>query len=424
MNPTERFSNRASDYVAGRPQYPAAAIEALVAGLGDPHGLDVADLGAGTGISSRALAERGCRVVAVEPNAAMRACIEETPTLRTHDGTAEHTGLTDASFDLVTAFQAFHWFAAGDALREFVRIARPRGRAALVYNTRDDSDAATYAYTSVVRAYASDRGKDAPPSNRRSRTLSRVYGICERARIDVRERTTPRSRRFTRARTQYIVSAEGGSTRRDVAGRSRCTLPGARTRRLRDDVHEHRRYDRLRTIMFSSTIPRTLASAFAFTIFACATSAFASPDPSAGATALPRPLGLTFKTNASATMIDQTSAGPGTVAPEAAGFIAGAPLAPNTPYDLFSSAPQVSGIAGVGQLLTTANYAFENYDVAVGAGLGYVRGQRDKCRLLGRESVTHAQPARRLAGAAVCDYVSDASGRRRRHDPSHVHSQR
>ena len=119
---------------------------------------------------------------------------------------------------------------------------------------------------------------------------------------------------------------------------------------------------------------RTRTIALFSTFFCCIATASGAPDPNASPAASPRPLGLTFKTNASATLIDQTSAGPGTVGPEAAGFIAGAPLAPNTPYDLFSSAPQVSGIAGVGQLLTTASYASREYDASVDAGFGYVRG--------------------------------------------------
>ena len=73
-------------------------------------------------------------------------------------------------------------------------------------------------------------------------------------------------------------------------------------------------------------------------------------------------------------MVDQTSAGPGTVPPEAPGFVAGSPLAPNTPYDLISSAPQVSGIAGVGQLMTTATYGIKRFDASATAGFGYVRG--------------------------------------------------
>jgi SAM-dependent methyltransferase len=156
VNPTERFADRATDYVAARPSYPAAAIDVLFAGLGDPAEVLVADLGAGTGISSRLLAERGARVLAIEPNAAMRAAAEPHARVEWIAGTAEHTGLGEATVDLVTAFQAFHWFEPHAALREMVRVLRPGGRAAIVYNERDEDDAFTRDYGAIVRRYATD----------------------------------------------------------------------------------------------------------------------------------------------------------------------------------------------------------------------------------------------------------------------------
>jgi SAM-dependent methyltransferase len=157
VNPTGRFANRAADYVAGRPSYPGAAIDALFEGLGDPREMLVADIGAGTGISSRLLAAHGAQVIAIEPNAKMREAAEPAVTgIEWRGTTGEATGLEEASVDLVTAFQAFHWLEAHAALREFVRILRPGGRAAVVYNERDESEPFTAAYGAIVRRYAED----------------------------------------------------------------------------------------------------------------------------------------------------------------------------------------------------------------------------------------------------------------------------
>lgn len=156
MSFTERFADRATDYAAGRPSYPAEAIDALFGGLGDPYEVTIADLGAGTGISSRLLAARGAHVFAIEPNAAMRDAAETDPNVEWRDGTAEHTGLSEADVDLVTAFQAFHWFDYAQALEEIVRILRPGGRAAVVYNERDESDPFTAAYGAIVRRFQTD----------------------------------------------------------------------------------------------------------------------------------------------------------------------------------------------------------------------------------------------------------------------------
>jgi SAM-dependent methyltransferase len=156
VNPTGRFADRAQDYAAARPSYPDAALDALFAGLGDPADVAVADLGAGTGISSRLLAARGARVYAVEPNAAMAAAAEPAERVEWVDGTAEATGLEESAIDLVTAFQAFHWFDPELTLHEITRILRPAGRAAIVYNERDESDPFTAGYGAIVRRYATD----------------------------------------------------------------------------------------------------------------------------------------------------------------------------------------------------------------------------------------------------------------------------
>ncbi len=154
MRSTTRFGPRAKAYAAFRPAYPAEAIDAALDGLGDPHSLTIADVGAGTGISARLFAERGVCVIAIEPNSQMRAAAQEHPRVAWQDGTAEQTHLASASVDAVVACQAFHWFATTAACSEFRRIARRR--AALLQYERDERDPFTKAYGDVVRAYATD----------------------------------------------------------------------------------------------------------------------------------------------------------------------------------------------------------------------------------------------------------------------------
>ena len=150
QNPQTRFSDRAEDYAKYRPSYPAEAITAMLAGLGDPALLTAADLGAGTGISSRLVASRGVRVWAIEPNAAMREAATPDPNVTFQAGSAEQTGLRDP-VHLVFCTQAFHWFEPVAALAEFHRILKPGGRVALLWNDRDPEDEFTNQYTDVIR---------------------------------------------------------------------------------------------------------------------------------------------------------------------------------------------------------------------------------------------------------------------------------
>ena len=76
-------------------------------------------------------------MIAVEPVAEMRAALPDS--VRALDGTAEAIPLEDASVDLVTVAQAFHWFDGPARCRDPSRA--PAGRAAaLLWNRRGEDD--------------------------------------------------------------------------------------------------------------------------------------------------------------------------------------------------------------------------------------------------------------------------------------------
>jgi MOSC domain-containing protein YiiM/SAM-dependent methyltransferase len=127
-------------YERARPTYPPDAVAALVETLGLGPDRTVLELGAGTGKLTRLLAESGARIAAVEPVEAMRAkLLDKMPSVELVDGTAEAIGLPNESVDAVVVAQAFHWFDAIRALSEMHRVLRPGGRAALIFNRRDES---------------------------------------------------------------------------------------------------------------------------------------------------------------------------------------------------------------------------------------------------------------------------------------------
>ena len=173
---TQRFSDRVGAYLAGRPRYPAALVAHLVELGALPAGGVVADIGVGTGLSAEPFLAAGYGVIGVEPNGPMRAAGDEFlaryPRYRSVQGAADATGLADRSVDLVIAAQAFHWFDPQGFRRESLRIVRPGGWAALVWNDRDlDGTSFLAGYEALMLEYGNDyrairyrhQGNDAIP---------------------------------------------------------------------------------------------------------------------------------------------------------------------------------------------------------------------------------------------------------------------
>lgn len=128
------FGAVASAYDAGRPTFPA---EALTWILGSGRGLQVLDLGAGTGKLSAVAAELGHDVVAVDPSQEMLEVCRRRSGIDTMVGAAESIPLAHASVDAVIVGQAFHWFDHARALPEIARVLRPNGVLGLLWNNAD-----------------------------------------------------------------------------------------------------------------------------------------------------------------------------------------------------------------------------------------------------------------------------------------------
>lgn len=134
------FGAGAAAYEAARPGYPDEAIAVLRDDVAVGEGTRVLDLAAGTGKLTRRLVELGASVIAIEPVPAMRDQLAAVlPHLDVREGTAEEIPVDDASVDVVTVAQAFHWFDAPAALDEIARVLRPQGRLALLWNERDET---------------------------------------------------------------------------------------------------------------------------------------------------------------------------------------------------------------------------------------------------------------------------------------------
>src|SRR5579863_5725401 len=160
-DPKQRFSNRVEDYVRYRPGYPDAILEVLREECGLTPESVVVDVGSGTGLLTQRFLENGNVVYGIEPNTAMREAGEQFLEKYRHfssvAATAEATTLPDATADFVVAGQAFHWFDAKLARAEFLRVLKPHGWVAIIWNERKkEATALQRDYETLLQTHSAD----------------------------------------------------------------------------------------------------------------------------------------------------------------------------------------------------------------------------------------------------------------------------
>ena len=122
----DRFSGFADLYNASRPVPPELILKIILKYLpAPPH--TVIDIGSGTGLSTMIWRDIAPQVIGIEPNDDMRNAAPSVNNITYQKGYSNQTGLPDASADVVTISQAFHWMDIPSTLDEVWRILKPGG---------------------------------------------------------------------------------------------------------------------------------------------------------------------------------------------------------------------------------------------------------------------------------------------------------
>ena len=159
----DHFSSLAPAYAAARPAYPDALLDYL-AGVAPARSM-AWDCGAGSGQATAGLATRFHRVLATDASREQLAQAPALPNVTYRVALADHSGLPDASADLVAVAQALHWFDLEPFFAEVRRVLVPSGVVAVwCYGLQSVGEPAIDA--ALRRFYSESVGPYWPPERR------------------------------------------------------------------------------------------------------------------------------------------------------------------------------------------------------------------------------------------------------------------
>jgi SAM-dependent methyltransferase len=221
----DSFGAVARDYDRHRPEYPTRMIDDLVA-----SGVDNAlDVGAGTGIASRQLANRGVDVLALEPDQRMAELAAEKG-IRTQIAKFEEWDAAEQTFDLVLFAQSFHWVDHDVALPKVRRLLTDRGHLALAWNRLFPISPSRSDFATIYRDYMEPGSPQvAATPAAEGLDVGRVDDMLENAGFAVRQRTYQREEHYDRDAWLDLVFTYS----------NHLVLPPDRATELRDRLAAH-----------------------------------------------------------------------------------------------------------------------------------------------------------------------------------------
>jgi len=156
------FGHNPRGYGDARPEYPEAIYRFLIEHGALAPNTATLEIGAGNGLATRRLIERGANpITVVEPDARFGPLLRELASsgadLRVVPRAFEETQFPPRTFDLVAAATSFHWLDRTTALARIADVLKPGGYIALwwnVFQILDRADAFHEATRSILENLA------------------------------------------------------------------------------------------------------------------------------------------------------------------------------------------------------------------------------------------------------------------------------
>jgi SAM-dependent methyltransferase len=135
------FGSDPGAYDRARPGHAERVYEVLAERCGLREGARVLEVGPGTGQATRRLLARGASVVALEPDPALAAYLEDELGVEVRIVTLEDAELPASELDLAVGASCFHWVDEAVGLAKIFAALRPGGWLGMWWTLFGDADA-------------------------------------------------------------------------------------------------------------------------------------------------------------------------------------------------------------------------------------------------------------------------------------------
>lgn len=181
------FGPMGSDYDVSRKGYPDEVFEYIKSFIKNDNQITL-DIGCGTGISTRQLKEHHFEVTGADKDQAMiKIAIQHNFRIPYFVATTEALPFKSEQFDIVTAFNSFHWFNNDKSLTEIKRVLKIGGIFFAILKVSSENN---NGYFSIYKKYAGDYFDSTKNHFKRESLIKSGFSNIEEKNFDFDEKYT------------------------------------------------------------------------------------------------------------------------------------------------------------------------------------------------------------------------------------------